>query len=365
MSRRLRLLLTTDAVGGVWTYSLDLAAALAEEADACIILAALGPAPSAAQQDAAAAIPGLQLAVTGLPLDWTADSADTLRGCADELATLANSAAADLVQVHAPALAIARFDVPVVSVVHSCVASWWEAVKGTELSPDLTWRRDLAREGLDHSDLVVAPTRAFARAVQQAYGLAALPAAVHNGRKPAAVRPARAEPFALTAGRLWDEGKNIAAFDGAAALGTLPFRAAGPLAGPNGAAAVLNTAEWLGNLSPEQLAEQLACRPIFVSPALYEPFGLAVLEAAQAGCPLVLADHPTFRELWDGAALFVEPTADQIAATVDLLATSPAERQRLGTAARKRAARFTPQATARAMLAHYRALLGTAGRAAA
>ncbi len=48
-------------------------------------------------------------------------------------------------------------------------------------------------------------------------------------------------------------------------------------------------------------------RPIFVSTSLYEPFGLAVLEAAQAGCPLVLSDIATFRELWDGAAIFFPP----------------------------------------------------------
>ena len=32
-----------------------------------------------------------------------------------------------------------------------------------------------------------------------------------------------------------------------------------------------------------------------------------MLEAASAGCPLILGDIPTFRELWDGAAVFVAP----------------------------------------------------------
>ena len=56
--------------------------------------------------------------------------------------------------------------------------------------------------------------------------------------------------------------------------------------------------------APRSRAGSARC-PIFVSAARYEPFGLAVLEAAQAGCALVLSDIPTFRELWDGAALFV------------------------------------------------------------
>ena len=60
----------------------------------------------------------------------------------------------------------------------------------------------------------------------------------------------------------------------------------------------------------QELAEHydtaiLPTRPIFVSVSRYEPFGLAVLEAAHAGCALVLSDIPTFRELWQGAASFV------------------------------------------------------------
>ena len=108
----------------------------------------------------------------------------------------------------------------------------------------------------------------------------------------------------LTAGRLWDEGKNVAALDRAAEH--LPFKicAAGPLTGPNGASVEFDRLDWLGILDAAGLQDMMARTAVFVSPALYEPFGLAVLEAAQAGCALVLSDIPTFRELWDGAALF-------------------------------------------------------------
>jgi glycosyltransferase involved in cell wall biosynthesis len=361
---RLRLFLSTDAVGGVWTYSLDLAAALAAEVDATVMLAVLGPAPDAAQLTRAAAIPGLQLLETGLPLDWTAASAEELRATAVALAELAEQAGADLVQLHAPALAVADYAAPVVTVVHSCVASWWAAVKGGPLPQDFAWRAALNREGLARSELVIAPSRAFAEAVQASYNLDQVPLAVHNGRTPAASAARKSAPFALTAGRLWDEGKNLAAFDAAAALSPVPFRAAGPLHGPNGTSLHLHHAEPLGRLDEEALAELLAERPVFVSAARYEPFGLSVLEAAQAGCPLVLSSIPTFRELWSGAALFAdEPAA--IAEAVDRLAGDPAERERLGSAAQDRAARFTPQATALAMLGHYRALLPGERRAAA
>ena len=85
MTRR-RLLLTTDAVGGVWTYSLDLARALSRAEDMVILLALMGPAPSADQLTEAAAVPGLQLIDTGLPLDWTAASEQEVRNSGEALA---------------------------------------------------------------------------------------------------------------------------------------------------------------------------------------------------------------------------------------------------------------------------------------
>lgn len=365
--RRRRLLLTTDAVGGVWTYSLDLARALAAADDMVVLLAVLGPLPSAEQLTDAAAIPGLQLIETGLPLDWTADSEQVVREAALTLAQLAEAGSVDLVQLHTPALAAVSYPVPVVSVIHSCVGTWWSAVHGGDLPADLAWRAALVREGLERSDTVVAPSQSFAAAVQRDYDLPASLVAVPNGRAGAAVEAVGAPAaLAFTAGRLWDGGKNVAAFDRAAALSSLSFQAAGPLQGPDGSRARLDHARPLGTLPASDLAALLARRPIFVSAALYEPFGLAVLEAAQAGCALVLADRPVFRELWDEAALFVDPLDEHvIAAAVDQLANDADLRARLGAAARSRAAGFTPDRAASAMLQVYDALLSEPQKVAA
>jgi glycosyltransferase involved in cell wall biosynthesis len=366
MSRR-RLLLTTDAVGGVWTYSLDLARALAAADDMVVLLAVLGPAPSAEQQAEAAAIPGLQLIETGLPLDWTADSEQVVRKAGSTLAQLAEAGRVDLVQLHTPALALVGYPVPVVSVIHSCVGTWWSAVHGGDLPDDLAWRAALVREGLERSDTVIAPSQSFAAAVQRDYDLPASLLAIPNGRTGAVVEAGDAPAaLAFTAGRLWDSGKNVAAFDRAAALSSLPFQAAGPLESPDGGRARLEHARPLGNLTAADLAAVLARRPIFVSAALYEPFGLAALEAAQAGCALVLADRPVFRELWGEAALFVDPLDEHaIAAAVDQLANDPIERARLAAAAGARALRFTPGRTASAMLDVYAALLSEPQKVAA
>jgi glycosyltransferase involved in cell wall biosynthesis len=348
---RRRLLLTTDAVGGVWSYSIDLARALSQAEDMVVILAVLGPEPTPDQLTEAAAVPGLQLIATGLPLDWTAADEGDVRHSAGALASLASEAEADMVQLHSPALALCPYPAPLVSVVHSCVATWWQAVRGGPLPADLAWRAALVREGMERSDLVVAPTRAFAGALQAAYDLSAVPHFVHNGRSSAVGAEGPIENSVLTAGRLWDAGKNVAAFDRAAALSRWPWRAAGPLSGPFGEQAVLRHARALGRLTADAVAGAMERRPVFVSTALYEPFGLAVLEAAQAGCALVLADRPGFRELWEGAALFVDPLDEQeISEAVDRLMAAPASRLALGAAARERSAAFTPEAMARGLL---------------
>jgi glycosyltransferase involved in cell wall biosynthesis len=351
-----RWLLTTDTVGGVWTYSIELARGLTA-LGGDVVLVTTGPAPTAAQIDVLTAIPGVLPVITDLPLDWLAESEGQLLGAGEALAELVRTAAADLgvegVQLHAPALAArADFPVPVVSVVHSCVATWWAAVRGGPLPDDLAWQARLTGDGLARSNRIVVPTAAFAAAVRSAYRLPHAPVAVHNGR---AARSGTSQPWrdsVLTVGRLWDEGKGAAVFDAAAAVSSIPFEAAGPLIGPNGSMVALHHAKALGTLSQDALADRLAGRPIFASPGRYEPFGLAVLEAAAAQCALVLADIPTLRELWDGAATFVPAgNPEALAAAAEALIARPELRAAQGAAAAERATRYTPEATAKAMAA--------------
>jgi glycosyltransferase involved in cell wall biosynthesis len=169
---------------------------------------------------------------------------------------------------------------------------------------------------------------------------------------------ASSEPFVFTAGRLWDEGKNFAAIDRAAANLSVPVIAAGPLQGPNGARIEACNVRALGRVSDMEIAQHLGAQPVFVSVARYEPFGLAVLEAAQAGCPLILSDIPTFRELWGGAALFVQPEDEEaLGSAIESLVQDPEARADLGRAARKRADAYTVEAMSAGVLAAYRSVL--------
>jgi len=97
---------------------------------------------------------------------------------------------------------------------------------------------------------------------------------------------------------------------------------------------------------------------VFVSTSKYEPFGLAVLEAAQSGAALVLSDIPTFRELWNGAALFVDPDdAVGLAQVLIQLTTRPQERAVLANAAAVRARRYSVTSMGACTLGIYEKLL--------
>ncbi|WP_419826369.1 glycosyltransferase family 4 protein [Sphingomonas sp.] len=352
-----RLLMTADAVGGVWQYALDLAGALAPLGIETV-LALLGPPPDDRQRVAACAVAGLRLVETGLPLDWLAADEAQVQSAAAAIAQLAEREAVDLVQLNQPALAATPMPRPAVAVVHSCVATWWAAAGHGPLPERFAWQTALVRAGLARADAIVCPSRAFAERVRETYRLAASPHVVHNGPR---VRPAGIDTpaaFALTAGRLWDEGKGVAVLDRAAARIGLRFEAAGATTSPAGDMIRLAHLHPLGHLDHDALASRLALRPVFASAARYEPFGLAVMEAAQAGCALVLADNPTFHELWDGVAAFVDPADDQgFAEAIAALVDDPRLRLARGELARRRAARFTPEAMAAGMAAFYRAML--------
>lgn len=331
-----RILMTADAVGGVWTYALSLAGGLAAQGIG-VSLALTGPAPDREQRAAAATIPGLSLDVGDFPLEWQAGADPQPVG--GWLLDLERRVRPDVVQVNGFSAAALPFRAPVLCVAHSCVLSWWQAVHGEPAPP--TWARYAGRvaAGLALADLVVAPSRAMLAALTQHYGTLHRAAVIHNGADPLHFRPLpRKRSLVVGMGRLWDEGKNLTALDAVAPWVDWPVWLAGDTTGPDGGRRAPLNARHLGRLPPERVAALLGEAAIFAHPARYEPFGLAPLEAALSGCALVLGDIQSLRELWGGAALFVDPEDRRgLARALVRLIDDPGRRAGLALAARRRA----------------------------
>jgi glycosyltransferase involved in cell wall biosynthesis len=99
---------------------------------------------------------------------------------------------------------------------------------------------------------------------------------------------------------------------------------------------------------------------IVALPARYEPFGLLPLEAALAGCALVLGDIPSLREIWGDAAVYVNPDdPEALLAAIEELIAEPERLRCTAARARQRALFFTPAAMAHGYLAVYRSVIGS------
>jgi glycogen synthase len=311
-----RILLTTDVAGGVWTYTEELTAGLAARGHE-VHLVSFGGQPRSEHRAWLAEHPEVSFTALDLPLEWMPEPEPGLTESGIELLRLADRVQPDLVHLNQFFAGALDFGAPKLVVAHSDVVSWWRAVRQEPLPDDAWFRRyrGWVTGGLDGADLRVAPSAWMAEQATAIYGCPSV-RVIHNGRTAAApdARGDRADPvpLVLTVGRLWDEGKGARdlAIAAQAVRSIATVAAAGPARHPAGGedfpvrGAGL---EWRGVLAQAELEELLRRAAIYVGTSRYEPFGLAPLEAALAGCVLVLTDIPTFRELWDGAALFYPP----------------------------------------------------------
>jgi glycosyltransferase involved in cell wall biosynthesis len=351
-----RVLMTCDAVGGVWRYALDLAQGLTA-AGTEVVLVGTGPRPGA---ESASEAPADLVWLDRDPV-WIAGEAAALARLGGDLAELQRRHGADLVHVNQPAEAAGLVvDVPVVVGAHSCLGTWWRAVRGGPPPAEWLPRIALERDGLARAAAVLAPSASHAAALAELHGPAIGPVSVVANASPSALARTGKAPLVLAAARWWDPGKNLAVLDAAASACRWPVVLCGSTAGPDGTGVAPRHAEPLGHLPAAELRRLMARAALFVSPSLYEPFGLAALEAARAGAALLLADIPTYREVWAGAAHFFDPrSAAALARALDRLTADERARRRLAAAARARAAEFTPERQLAGVQAAYAAALAS------
>lgn len=358
----MRLLMTTDTVGGVWTYALELAASL-QPHGVQIALATMGAPLNGAQREAVSALHNVKVFESRYKLEWMDNPWDDVERAGEWLLDIAEQYRPDFVHLNGYVHGALPWRVPTLMVGHSCVLSWWQAVKGQDAPPEWDTYRELVTQGLRCAGMVVAPTQTMLASLDQHYGPFKTPRVIYNARNPEYFHPGGKGRLIFASGRIWDDAKNLAAVEKVAPKLVWPVYLAGENQSPGGGIALFGNMNYLGRLAQPEIASWFGRASIYVHPARYEPFGLCVLEAALSGCAMVLGDIPSLRELWEDVAVFVDPTdhAALEAAVTELIEDVPLRHQ-LAAAAQGQARFFSPATMAQEYMAAYGQLLaeGTA-----
>jgi glycosyltransferase involved in cell wall biosynthesis len=354
----LRVLMTTDAVGGVWTFATNLAKELCGRGHA-VTLVCLGPPPASHKLAAIQDTLGLALHITDLALEWMDPDGGDERRAERRLCEIEREAKPDI--IHLNSFREGKFDwrAPRLLTAHSCVRSWALACRGTELE-GANWRiyDTNVRDGLSSVQMWAAPTRWYHDRVEELHAPAVRGKVIRNGIGKLDMGGEKL-PRVMAAGRFRDEAKNLKVLFDAAEDVAWPIAVAGPV--PE-AMTRSHRIEWLGALAHGELLARLGATEIFVSPAIYEPFGLSALEAAASGCALILSDIGSFRELWEGAAVFVEPSDSRaLARSINGLIDDQRRRRQLQREARRRSETYSLAGMADAYRDVYRQLAGEQG----
>jgi glycogen(starch) synthase len=359
----MRVVMTADTVGGVWYYARTLASTLAEMHGVQVLLAVIGPAPSTEQR--AAIQHGrrshggvVELEVLDAPLEWEGAPDSAYAGLRDKLLNLALQWRGQLLHANEHHVGqLGASGLPVVVVSHSDLCSWranvlQEAVPQTSESYVAG-----VKAGLAGAASVVAPSRFVAASLQQWFGYGQVIRVIANGVSAHPCEPvAQRDIDAIMAGRLWDPAKGLACFtDAVSQLPAGAYYAAGPTEPDRAAGVREGGITFTGALGHGALRCLFGRSWVFVSPALYDPFGLAAVEAALAGCALVLADLPSYRSIWDDTALYFKPrSAPDLAACLQtLLEDKEALAMRAAGAQARAASLYTAERMAAAYLSTY------------
>ena len=121
---------------------------------------------------------------------------------------------------------------------------------------------------------------------------------------------------------------------------------------------------FLGGIPEEEKATLMSAATVFAFPAIYEGFGLPVLEAMACGTPVLTSNTSSLPEVAGDAAIQVDPT--NVEAIRDGLATlleSPDRRTRLAARGIERASRFRwSEVAERTLRVYERAIRGATAR---
>ncbi len=348
--------MTTDTVGGVWQYAIDLCAGLLSR-NISVVLVAMGPAPSCAQRGQLALCTGIAFYHRPYKLEWMEDPWHDVAAAGEWIQGIAAREKPDLLHFNNYPQVCLGWQLPTLLVAHSCVATWWHAVRKTPLPKKYHRYFRTVQQAFRCADVVVSPSEAMLRLYEKTYGHLGQCQVVYNGMEPPAQRGGITKrPIIFGMGRLWDEAKNVDLILRAACRIHGDIFLAGDSA--DGAAPSSANVHFLGRLSRKEIFEWLGQSALYLLPVRYEPFGLSFLEAAHHRCALVGGDIEVTRELWADAMCYVDTDdAEALAAACNALLRDRDQCRQMGALAQAKARQYTLEKKINSYKAVYESML--------
>lgn len=122
---------------------------------------------------------------------------------------------------------------------------------------------------------------------------------------------------------------------------------------------LIDQIHFTGYITHEHLSALYRASDLFVFPALFEGFGLPVLEAMASGTPCLVSDRPALNEIGGDVVEYCNPeSAEDIADRMTKLLANPDKLDEMRRRVRLRAGRFTWDKTARETIKIYEDVIG-------
>lgn len=298
--------MTTDILGEVWDYSLELCREL-QGYGAQVHLLSLGRWPDAAQEREVARLENVVFYRSAYKLEWMDSPWEDVAKARKWMASIYHTVRPELVHFNNFTHLDHPRHCPVVTVYHSCVLGWWKALR-VNAGPAIWYAyRQWVANALNGSDVVVCPSNSMLEQLERIHPIEAETRVIHSGRNGTVGGPLKKEPMILCSGRIWDHENDLRALSSLAERLPWPIYVSGEIRDPkSGGPAFSDKVNLLGKLSMSQLSPWMRRAAIYLCPSKYEPYGLAVTEAARHGCALALANIGSLREIWGNTALYFD-----------------------------------------------------------
>jgi glycosyltransferase involved in cell wall biosynthesis len=335
----MKVLITTDNIGGVWTFVLNLSRGLVDKGiDVRIVV--MGEALTESQRKE---IGFTDWYFIKAKQEWMNDPWQDLRIAGNIIDDIVQTFRPDVIHLNSYAFGSMFSEFPVIISAHSCVLSWWEAVRKEQAPPEWDNYMMIVGNGIRSADAIVTPSRTMMSAIEKHYSPEGRKYVIYNGITISDFRISEKQKFVFSMGRLWDEAKNITRVIEASGRIGYPVHIAGDMRDLDPGNIPANVS-FRGKIPRSEVTDILSHAAIYFLPVIYEPFGYTFLEAALSGCAIVTGDIPSMHEIWGDSVIYADPfDAADIAEKVNELMNDDLVRSFKAASALERAKQFTSE----------------------